>query len=57
MLVSIEFEFSLYRFSSCRQLQVTTYPLGRPADGRTVYLKPAGRFASGDLQVLRGNKG
>ena len=55
MLVSIDFEFSLYRFCGCRQFRVSAYPLSRPADGRTVYSKPAGHFASGDRQVLRRN--
>jgi hypothetical protein len=55
MLISFEFEFSLYRFGGCRQFRVTAYPLGRPADGRTVYIKPVSNFASGDRQVLRGN--
>ena len=50
------FEFSLYRFGGCRQPRVSACSQGRPADGRTVYIKPAGHFASGDRQVLRGNK-
>jgi hypothetical protein len=29
--------------------------LARPADGRTVYIKPAGHFVSGDRQALRGD--
>ena len=28
MLISIEFEFSLYRFGGCKQFRVSTYPLG-----------------------------
>ena len=48
MLISIEFEFSFYRFSDCRQFWVSTYPKSRPADGRAVYIKPAGHFASRD---------
>jgi hypothetical protein len=42
MLISIE--FSLYRFDGCRQLRVSACPLDRSADGRTVYIKPAGHF-------------
>ena len=55
MLISIEFEFSLYRFVGCRQFRVLAYPLGSPADGRAVYTKPAGHLASGDRQGMRGN--
>jgi len=54
-VVFFEFEFSLYRFGGDRQFRVTAYPLGRPADGRAVYIKPAGHVASGDRQDLRGN--
>ena len=56
MLITIEFEFSLYCFDGCRQFRVSTYPLGRTANGRAVYIKPAGHFAYGDRQILRGNK-
>jgi len=49
------FGFSLYRLDGCRQFRVSTYPLGRPADGRAVYIKTAGHFVSGDRQDLRGN--
>jgi len=56
MLICFEFAYFLYRFGGSRQLRVSAYPLGRLADGRTVYIKPAGHIASGDRQVLRGNK-
>ena len=54
MLISSKFEFYLYLFGGCRPFRVSAYPLGNPADGRMVYIKPAGHFVSGDRQVLRG---
>jgi hypothetical protein len=55
MVICLEFEFSLNRFGGCKQFRISAYPLGRPADGRAVYIKPADHFASGDQQVLRGH--
>ena len=46
----IRFEFSLYRFSDCRQFWVSTYPKSRPADGLAVYIKPAGHFILFDVK-------
>jgi len=55
MLISSKFEFYLYLFGGCRPFRVSAYPLGNPADGRMVYIKPAGHFAFGDRQDLRGS--
>ena len=45
------FGFSLYLFGGCRQFRVALYPLGRPADGRTVYIKPAGQLILFDAKI------
>ena len=55
MLICFEFGFSLYRFGGCRQFRVSAYPLGRPADGQAVYIKPAGKFVYGDQQHVHDN--
>jgi hypothetical protein len=46
MLISSKFEFYLYLFGGCRQFRVSAFLLGRPADGRAIYIKPAGHFSS-----------
>jgi len=51
MMICLEFEFALYRFGGCRQFRVSAYPLGRTADSRTVYIKPAGQFLLFDAKI------
>jgi len=52
MLISIEFEFSLFRFSSWKQFRVFDCPLARPNDGRTVNIKPAGQSLLFDVKIM-----